>query len=118
MQSSLQFAAVIEEELVARRNCDLRGIHLFWNMIDKRERKETYESWNKVMRASRLHLLETRIPDTKRYNKELSALQGSVFRSTLLPADNRQIKGSGLTELVDEICGITGLDKHSPSPDA
>lgn len=118
MQSSLQFAAVIEEELVARRNCDLRGIHLFWNMIDKRERKETYESWNKVMRASRLHLLETRIPDTKRYNKELSALQGSVFRSTLLPADNRQIKGSGLTELVDEIYGITGLDKHSPSPDA
>ena len=119
MQSSLQFAAVIEEELVARRNCDLRGIHLFWNMIDKRERKETYESWNKVMRASRLHLLETRIPDTKRYNKELSALQGnSIFRSTLFPPDNRQIKGSGLTELVDEICGITGLDKHSPSPDA
>lgn len=57
---------MIEEELVARRNCDLRGIHLFWNMIDKRERKETYEPWNKVMRASRLHLLETRIPDTKR----------------------------------------------------
>ena len=107
-----------EEELVARRNCDLRGIHLFWNMIDKRERKETYESWNKVMRASKLHLLETCIPDTKRYNKELSALQGSVFRSTLLPADNRQIKGSGLVELVDEICGITGLGKYSPSPDA
>ena len=88
------------------------------NMIDKRERKETYESWNKVMRASKLHLLETCIPDTKRYNKELSALQGSVFRSTLLPADNRQIKGSGLVELVDEICGITGLGKYSPSPDA
>ena len=118
MQSSLQFAAVVEEELVARRNCDLRGIHLFWNMIDQRERKETYESWNKVMRASKLHLLETCIPDTKRYNKELSALQGSVFRSTLLPADNRQIKGSGLVELVDEICGITGLGKYSPSPDA
>ena len=84
-------------------------------MIDKRERKETYESWNKVMQASKLHLLQTRIPDTKRYNKELSARQGSVFRSTLFPADNRQIKGSGLTELVDEICAITGLEKCSPS---
>lgn len=114
MQSSLQFAAVIEEELVARQNCALKGIHLFWNMIDKRERKETYESWNKVMQASSLHLMETRIPDTKRYNKELSAVQSGIFRSTLFPADNRQIKGSGLTELVDEICGITGMEKYSP----
>ena len=114
MQSSLQFAAVIEEELVARRNCDLRGIHLFWNMIDKRERKETYESWNKVMRASRLHLLETRIPDTKRYNKELSALQGECLPFHPAAADNRQIKGSGLTELVDEICGITDWTSIHP----
>lgn len=116
MQSSLQFAAVIEEELVSRCNCDLKGIHLFWNMIDRRERKETYESWNKVMQASSLHLLNTRIPDTKRYNKELSAVQNGVFRSTLFPADNRQIKGSGLAELVDEICAITGLGK-SPQPE-
>lgn len=70
------------------------------------------------MQASKLHLLQTRIPDTKRYNKELGVLQGSVFRSTLLPPDNRQIKGSGLTELVDEMCGIIGLEKHSLLPDA
>lgn len=114
MQSSLQFAAVIGEELVARRNCDLEGIHLFWNMIDRRERKEAYEAWDKVMRASDLHLLETRIPDTKRYNRELSATQNAIFRSTLFPPDSRQLKGSGLTELVDEICTVAGLEKHSP----
>ena len=43
MQSSLQFAEVVEEELIARHNCNLKGIYLFWNMVDKRERTESYE---------------------------------------------------------------------------
>ena len=49
MQSSLQFADVVEEELIARHNCNLKGIYLFWNMVDKRERTESYESWNRVI---------------------------------------------------------------------
>ena len=49
MQSSLQFATVTREELIARGNCPLKGVHLFWNMIDKRERKDAYEAWNKVI---------------------------------------------------------------------
>ena len=110
MQSSLQFAEVVEEELIARHNCNLKGIYLFWNMVDKRERKETYESWNRVIQKADLHLLESQIPDTKRYNKELSSLKNSIFRSTLFPPDNRQIKGSGLCELVDELCAVTHLD--------
>lgn len=82
-------------------------------MIDKRERKDAYEAWNKVIQASDQHLMTTRVPDTKRYNKELSCMQDSIFRSTLFPPDNRQVKGSGLMELVDEICGICGLEKYS-----
>lgn len=113
MQSSLQFATVTREELIARGNCPLKGVHLFWNMIDKRERKDAYEAWNKVIQASDQHLMTTRVPDTKRYNKELSCMQDSIFRSTLFPPDNRQVKGSGLMELVDEICGICGLEKYS-----
>ena len=110
MQSSLQFAEVVEEELIARHNCNLKGIYLFWNMVDKRERTESYESWNRVIQKAELRLLESRIPDTKRYNKELSSLKNSIFRSTLFPPDNRQIKGSGLCELIDELCAVTHLD--------
>ena len=110
MQSSLQFAEVVEEELIARHNCNLKGIYLFWNMVDKRERTESYESWNRVIQKAELHLLESRIPDTKRYNKELSSLKNSIFRSTLFPPDNRQIKGSGLCELIEELCAVTHLD--------
>lgn len=111
MQSSLEFAEVVEEELIAKHNCNLKGVHLFWNMIDKRERKEVYESWNRVIRKANLKLLDSRIPDTKRYNKEISATQNSIFRSTLFPPDNRQEKGSGLSELMEEICRISGLEE-------
>lgn len=34
MQSSLQFTKVLEEELIAKGNCNLKGIRLFWNMVD------------------------------------------------------------------------------------
>ena len=110
MQSSLEFAEVIGEELVARHNCNLKGVRLFWNMIDRRERKETYEAWNTVIRKADLKLLDTRIPDTKRYNKELSPTRNSIFRSTLFPPDNREMKGSGLLELLDEISRISHLE--------
>ena len=40
MQSSLQFAKVLEEELIAKGNCNLKGIRLFWNMVDRRGRKD------------------------------------------------------------------------------
>lgn len=44
MQSSLEFTAVLEDELISKHNCNLKGVYFFWNMIDKRERKEVYES--------------------------------------------------------------------------
>ena len=31
MQSSLQFTKALEEELVSRKNCNLKGTWLFWN---------------------------------------------------------------------------------------
>lgn len=44
MQSSFEFAEVLEDELISKHNCNLKGVHFFWNMIDKRERKEVYEA--------------------------------------------------------------------------
>ena len=117
MQSTLQFASVIREELVSHEDYPLKGIHLFWNMIDKREDKGTFEAWNKTICDSKLHLMTTCVPETKRYNREASSMRGGIFRSTLLLPDNRQVKGSGLMELVDEICGIIGLaEKQGESP--
>lgn len=38
MQSALQFTEALDEEPVQKQNCDLKGIHPFRNMPDRRER--------------------------------------------------------------------------------
>ena len=113
MQSSLEFAEVIGEELVAPHNCNLKGVYLFWNMFDRREKKETYECWNRIIQKADMKLLDTRVPETKRYTMELSPNRNSIFRSTLFPPDNREIKGSGLSELLEEISRISHLEPPS-----
>ena len=35
MQSSLQFTKALEEELVSRKNCNLKGTWLFWPPVDR-----------------------------------------------------------------------------------
>ena len=111
MQSSLQFAKVLEEELIAKGNCNLKGIRLFWNMVDRRGRKDLYDAWNRVIHRMGLRLLSSHIPNTLRYNREADTVCKGVFRSTLFPPDPRQEKGSGLPELVGEICPAIGLEE-------
>ena len=111
MQSSLQFTKVLEEELIAKGNCNLKGIRLFWNMVDRRGRKNLYDAWNRVIHRMGLRLLSSHIPNTLRYNKEADPVCKGVFRSTLFPPDPRQEKDSGLPELVEEICRTIGLEE-------
>ena len=101
MQSSLQFTKALEEELVARKNCNLKGTWLFWNMVDWRGRKDLYDAWNRVIDKMGQRLLSSHIPNTLRYNKEADPVCKGVFRSTLFPPDPRQEKDSGLPELVE-----------------
>ena len=111
MQSSLQFTKVLEEELIAKGNSNLKGIRLFWNMVDKRGRKDLYEAWNRIIHRMGLRLLSSHIPNTLRYNREVNTVCKGVFRSTLFPPDPRQEKGSGLPGLVEEICHAIGLEE-------
>ena len=111
MQSSLQFAKVLEEELIAKGNCNLKGIRRFWNMVDRRGRKDLYDAWNRVIHRMGLRRLSSHIPNTLRYNREADTVCKGIFRSTLFPPDPRQEKGSGLPELVEEICPAIGLEE-------
>ena len=51
-------------------------------------------------------ILETFLPDSKRFRKETAAERKAVFRSTAFPADKALVRGSNLDKLVDEILGI------------
>jgi len=109
LESCLSFALSVNELLVSNSSLRLKALHLFWNQVDGREKTDLYEIYEKSIREFGLPLLCTFIPDTKRYNKELSGSRKPVFRSTLFPADKRLIKGSHLEELLIEIAYIIKL---------
>jgi hypothetical protein len=56
-----------------------------------------------------VNLLQTEIPFTVRYKKEMSQSSRQVFRSTLFPPDAMLLKGSNLDFLVNEICQIINI---------
>jgi len=92
MESSIKFATVIN--------------YLVWNMVDGREKTELYKAYDKVCAEFALPILETYLPDSKRFRKETAAERKAVFRSTAFPADKTLIRGSNLDKLADEILGI------------
>ena len=74
---------------------------------DAREKTDLYEKAGRVMDGLGLSVLDTFIPDSKRFRKEC-AEDGNkaVFRSTILPPDKQLIKGSNIEKLADEILSI------------
>ena len=109
LESCLSFALSINELLVGNVSLRLKELHLFWNQVDGREKTDLYEIYEKSIHEFGIPLLRTFIPDTNRYNKELSGNRKPVFRSTLFPADKKMIKGSHLEELLIEIAHIINL---------
>lgn len=109
LESSLSFAVAIDKLLVKNEACRLKGLHLFWNMVDGREKTDLYTLYEQTIGELELPLMKVFIPDTKRFKKELDAQRKTVFRSTLFPADKRLVKGSNMEELITEIAYLIKL---------
>ena len=86
------------------------GLYLFWNLVDQRESTELYEEYSALIESIGLSMLKTRLPDSKRFRKELSVKNSAVFRSTLFPIDKTLLKASTVNELIEEIAEIINLD--------
>ena len=87
MESSIKFATVINEQMISTGKSGIKGIYLVWNMVDGREKTELYKAYDKVCAEFALPILETHLPDSKRFRKETAAERKAVFRSTAFPAD-------------------------------
>ena len=107
MESSLKYASIINDTLITTGKSNIKGIRLLWNMVDKREKTDLYDIYDKVIAGMGLEVLNTCLPDSKRFRKEGSE-EGDrpFFRSTLLPPDKALAKGSGIDALAEEILGI------------
>ncbi|MCD7908211.1 MAG: ParA family protein [Clostridium sp.] len=110
MQSSLQFAVAVENYKRMHPDVRLKGIYHFWNKVDKRENTEVYDMYNDIIERLHINILNTQIPDSKKFKRELSFENRPVFRSTLFPPDKKLLKGSNMEGLIKEICTIINLD--------
>ena len=109
LESTLSFLDVLQRMMLGKETSRLKGLYLFWNQVDKRETSGLYEKYGQVVADMGLPMLQTRIPDTKRFRKEADGTGRTVFRSTLLAPDRRMLAGSGIPELTREIATILKL---------
>ena len=108
MESTLRFATKLKETLVDTGKTHIKGLHLLWNMVDGREKSELYGVYEEIIRELGLDVLDTFLPDSKRFRRELTGEHKAVFRSTLFPVDGTLAKGSHIREITEEILRIIG----------
>lgn len=106
LESTLQFATAIHDNLITTGKSNIKDLLLVWNMVDGRERTELYHAYDDAIRELGLQTIKTVIPDTKRFRREMNEANRPVFRSTLFPVDKTLVKGSNIDELAEEICTI------------
>ncbi|MDR2968105.1 MAG: ParA family protein [Tannerellaceae bacterium] len=109
LESTLQYATMLHENIVSVGKGRIRGLHLFWNMVDGREKSPLYEAYEGAIEELNLQVMKTSLPNSIRFRKEMSEERNSIFRSTLFPADRALLKGSNVDELANEICEILKL---------
>ena len=80
-------------------------------MVDGREKTELYKAYDKVCAEFALSILETHLPDSKRFRRDLSEERKAIFRSTIFPMDNALMRGSNIKELAEEICSVMKIQR-------
>ncbi len=106
-ESSLRFATAITNSLISTGKISVKALYVVWNMVDRREKSELYETFDKILNEFGIPIMETMIPDSKRFRRELSETHRPVFRSTLFPIDRKLLRTSGIEEFTTEFLQIT-----------
>lgn len=105
MQSTLTFSTAVLDYLKGRTEIPLKGFLFFWNKVDRRVSTEVFDAYTQIMQRLNLQVLQTVIPESKRFDKELSIAGGRLFfRCTLLPPPVRLLNGSKIDSLAEELC--------------
>jgi cellulose biosynthesis protein BcsQ len=109
LESTLQYATMLNDHIISMNRGNLKGLWLFWNMVDSREKTPLYEAYENAIGELGLQIMKTSLPNSVRFRKEMSEDRNSIFRSTLFPADKTLLKGSNIDALANEICEILKL---------
>lgn len=106
MESSLTFARGIEHGFVQDKDTSLQAAHLFWTMIDRRERTPLYDQYEAIIHKLGLSLMATHVPFRSKFNKELLPDGSGICRSTLLAPERIFAREAQIEVLAAEILEI------------
>lgn len=103
VESSLQYALALNDNLITTGLSKIKGIYFLWNMVDGREKTDLYKAYEDVIEKLGFSIFKTFLPDSKRFRKEQTVNNHrTLFRSTLFPPDKILLKGSNINELTNE----------------
>ncbi len=112
LQSTLAFSTAVLDFAKVKPEVPLRDIIFFWTRMKKSASTDVYAMFKELFDRLELTVMETIVPDTVRYDKELPFRGKSYFRCTLLPPPAKLLKGSGFEEFATELCEKIKLDCH------
>jgi cellulose biosynthesis protein BcsQ len=112
MQSSLAFSTAVLDFIKDKPDIPLKDIVFFWTRMKKSTSADVFNVYCKILERLELTVMQTIVPDTVRYDKELPFHGNTYFRCTLLPPPAKLLKGSGFEEFADELCEMIKLDSH------
>jgi cellulose biosynthesis protein BcsQ len=102
MESTLVFTQLMQDVIMKKGETSIKSINLFWNQVDGRERSQLYEVYERLIAELGLTLMESKIMSSMRFRKESEADVKAIFRSTLLPAEERLMKSCRLDSFIGE----------------
>lgn len=109
MESTLVFTQLLQDVIMKNTETSIKTINLFWNQVDGRESTPLYDAYIRVIEELGLSLMRSQVRSSTRFRKESEAGAKTVFRSTLMPADERLMKTCGLDLFMNEFLRITEL---------
>jgi cellulose biosynthesis protein BcsQ len=102
MESTLVFTQLMTDVIMKKGETSIENISLFWNQVDGRERSPLYDIYNELISDLGLSLMKSQIMNSMRFRKESEADAKTVFRSTILPPDERLMKACRLDQFMTE----------------
>ncbi|WP_291115934.1 ParA family protein [Empedobacter sp. UBA7248] len=109
MESTLVFTQLLQDIIMKQGETSIETINLFWNQVDGRESTPLYEVYNSLIHQLGFSLMQSQVKSSTRFRKESEANSKAVFRSTLLPPDERLMKNCQLDLFMNEFLKITQL---------
>lgn len=100
MESTLVFTQLMQDVIMKKGDTSIKSINLFWNQVDGRERSPLYDLYDKLIEDLGLTLMSCRITSSMRFRKESEGDAKAIFRSTLLPPDEKLMKGCRLDQFM------------------